>query len=699
MTTRRTFIKLLGGAGASWPLAARAQQLERMRRIGVLMMYAESDAQAQDLVAMFRATLRDLGWTEDHNIQLDYRWATTDLELIQRFREGTRRPATRPHSFVKYTNHCVAAATNAHHPHRFREHCRSGRQRLRGELAEAGWQRHGFPQFGDLDDGKWLELLKEIAPRVARVAIFFNPSTAPYAEVHLNPFKAAAASLGVEAIVAPILDLTELDTVIAAQARDPNGGLIAMPDGFMFAHHAEIASMAARYRLPAVASYRVFAKAGGLLSYGNDILDNYRRAAAYVDRILKGEKPSELPVQHPVKFELVDQPQDCEGTRPRSAANAARPRRRGDRMMGWMAPLRHLGAKMPVGQKPPANREPSMNEITTIGLDLAKHVFQVHGVDAAGATVLRKQLRRAQVLAFFSRLPRCLVGMEACATAHYWARELSALGHEVRLMPAQYVKAYIKRNKNDAADAEAICEAVVRPTMRFVPAKTAEQQAAVLLHRGRERLVRQRTMLVNALRGHLAEFGVIAPQGLRNVGRLIAIIRDEEDARLPGLARQVLQVLAVQIEQLEAAITALEKQLMGWHKSNPVSQRLATIPGIGPIIATAIAAMVAEPSGFRSGREFAAWLGLVPRQNSTGGKNRLGGISKRGNQYLRRLLINGASANLLRSKATNADPWVIGLRRRRPSLVVAVALANKTARIAWAVMHRQENYQRMATAA
>jgi transposase len=266
-------------------------------------------------------------------------------------------------------------------------------------------------------------------------------------------------------------------------------------------------------------------------------------------------------------------------------------------------------------------------------------------------------------------------------------------------MPAQYVKAYVKRNKNDAADAEAICEAVVRPTMRFVPVKTADQQAAVLLHRGRERLVRQRTMLVNALRAHLAEFGVIAPQGLRNVGKLIAIIRDEEDARLPGMARQVLAVLALQIEQVEAAIVTLEKQLMAWHKSNPVSQRLATIPGIGPIIATAIAAMVAEPSGFRSGREFAAWLGLVPRQNSTGGKTRLDGISKRGNQYLRRLLIYGASANLLRSKATNADPWLIGLRRRRPSMVVAVALANKTARIAWAVMHRQENYQRMAAAA
>ena len=325
-------------------------------------------------------------------------------------------------------------------------------------------------------------------------------------------------------------------------------------------------------------------------------------------------------------------------------------------MMGWMAPLRHLGAKVLVGQKPPANREPSMGEVTTVGFDLAKNVFQIHGIDAEGSTVLRKQLRRAQVLAFFSKLPRCVVGMEACATAHYWARELRELGHEVRLMPAQYVKAYVKRNKNDAADAEAICEAVMRPTMRFVPVKTADQQAAVLLHRGRERLVRQRTMLANALRAHLAEFGVIAPQGLRNISKLIAIIRDENDARLPDLARQVLQVLATQMEQLEGAIAALEQQLMAWHKSNPVSQRLATIPGIGPIIATAIAAAVAEPSGFRSGREFAAWLGLVPRQNSTGGKTRLGRISKRGNQYLRRLLINGASANLLRSKATNAIP-------------------------------------------
>jgi transposase len=366
--------------------------------------------------------------------------------------------------------------------------------------------------------------------------------------------------------------------------------------------------------------------------------------------------------------------------------------------MGWMAPLRHRRAK-PVFLTNHQEREPSMSEITTIGLDLAKHVFQLHGIDAEDRTVLRKRLRRGQVLAFFSRLPRCLVGLEACATAHYWARELGALGHEVRLMPAQYVKAYIKRNKNDAADAEAICEAVLRPTMRFVPVKTAEQQAAGLLHRGREQLVRQRTMLVNALRAHLAEFGIVAAQGLRNVGELIAIVRDDEDTRVPDLARQVLQVLAAQLEHIEAAIAGLENQLLAWHKTNPVSQRLASIPGIGPIIATAIATTVADPTVFRSGREFAAWLGLVPRQNSTGGKTRLGGITKRGNRYLRRLLINGASANLLRSRATKADPWVIGLRRRRPPLVVAVALANKTARIAWAVMLRQNEYQPRAVAA
>src|SRR5947207_125979 len=273
-----------------------------------------------------------------------------------------------------------------------------------------------------------------------------------------------------------------------------------------------------------------------------------------------------------------------------------------------------------------------MSEITTIGLDLAKHVFQVQGIDAEGTTVVRKRLRRGQVLAFFSRIPRCLVGLEACATAHYWARELTALGHEVRLMPAQYVKAYIRRNKHDAADAEAICEAVQRPTMRFVPVKTTEQQATQLLHRGREQLVRQRTMLVNALRAHLAEFGMVAAQGLRNVGELIAIVRDVGETSLPGRARQVLQVLAKQIEQLEAAVAALERQLLAWHKTNPVSQRLASIPGIGPIIATAIASTVADPNVFRSGREFAAWAGLGAaaefnrRENSAGRDHQTIGI-------------------------------------------------------------------------
>ena len=334
-----------------------------------------------------------------------------------------------------------------------------------------------------------------------------------------------------------------------------------------------------------------------------------------------------------------------------------------------------------------------MSEITTIGLDLAKSVFQVHGIDDAGGIVLRKRLRRGQVVTFFAGLAPCLVGLEACATAHYWARELRAVGHDVRLMPPQYVKAYVKRNKNDAADAEAICEAVRRPSMRFVPVKTVEQQSALLMHRGRELLVRQRTMLANALRGHLAEFGLIAAQGLHNVAGLIAIVRDDKDERVPDIARQVLRILADQIDALSRRIVAIETQIMAWHKSNPMSQRLATIPGIGPIIATAIAATVVNAGEFRSGREFAAWLGLVPRQNSTGGKARLGGISKRGDSYLRRILINGAHAVLLRSKAAKVDPWLTSLRARKHRLVVAVAFANKTARIAWAIMSKQDTYR------
>jgi len=344
-------------------------------------------------------------------------------------------------------------------------------------------------------------------------------------------------------------------------------------------------------------------------------------------------------------------------------------------------------------------REPSMSEITTIGLDLAKNVFQVHGVDETGTVVVVKRLRRGQVIGFFASLPQCLIGMEACATAHHWARELAALGHAVRLMPPQYVKAYVKRNKNDAADAAAICEAVKRPSMRFVPVKTIEQQSALLMHRARDLLIRQRTMLVNALRGHMAEFGLVEAQGLHKVAALITIVMDESDRRIPDMARQALKMITDQISDLQTRISALETQVLAWHKNNPVSQRLATIPGVGPIIATAIAATVADAGVFRSGREFAAWLGLVPRQNSTGGKARLGGISKRGNSYLRRLLVNSAHTVLLCSKAAKADPWIISLRGRKPRLVVAVALANKTARVAWAIMSRQDTYRRIAAAA
>ena len=333
-------------------------------------------------------------------------------------------------------------------------------------------------------------------------------------------------------------------------------------------------------------------------------------------------------------------------------------------------------------------------QITTIGLDLAKHWFQVHGVDANGQVVIRRKLRRGEVLAFFQSLTPCLVGMEACATAHYWARELSALGHTVKLMPPAYVKAYVKRNKNDAADAEAICEAVTRPTMRFVPVKDAEQQSVLMLHRGRSLLVRQRTMLVNALRAHMAEFGIIAPQGLAHVESLITILKDEE-TKLPDLARSILQVIVDQLADTSQRVRAIELRLAAWHRQSQVSQLLATIPGIGIMGATAIAATVTDPSLFRSGREFAAWLGMTPRQNSSGGKERLGRTSKRGDKYIRCLMVAGAVAVLrhTRTRTTKDAAWVRGLLARKPPKVTAVALANKTARIAWAVMARGEGYR------
>jgi transposase len=340
-----------------------------------------------------------------------------------------------------------------------------------------------------------------------------------------------------------------------------------------------------------------------------------------------------------------------------------------------------------------------MNAIT-IGVDLAKSVFQIHGVDAAGAVVIRKKLRRGQLLAFFEGLPPCLVGMEACATAHFWAREITALGHQVKLMPPTYVKAYLRRQKNDAADAEAICEAVTRPTMRFVPVKSAERQGVLVLHRTRELLVRQRTMLINAIRGHCAEFGIIAPQGARRAVELVEQVRQVHPSGLPELARSALLMLLDQLDVLAVQIRTLERRLLAWHRQDGASQRLATIPGVGIITASALSAAVTDPSIFRSGREFAAFLGLVPRQNSSGGKERLSRVSKMGDGYLRKLLVVGATSVIRRARtgAAGAAPWIRSLLERRPARVVTVAMANKTARIAWAVLARGSIYRVPAAA-
>ncbi len=307
-------------------------------------------------------------------------------------------------------------------------------------------------------------------------------------------------------------------------------------------------------------------------------------------------------------------------------------------------------------------------QISTIGLDIAKNVFQVHGIDSSEEVVVRKQLRRSQVLAFFKALPPCLVGIEACATAHYWARELTKLGHRVRLMPAKDVKAYVKRNKNDAADAEAICEAVRRPTMRFVQVKSVEQQGQLMLHRTRDLLMRQRTQVINALRAHMAELGIVAAQGREGIKELLKIIASEADARLPVDAHTSLVVLAAGLQALQTMIRSIEKRIVVQHRSNEASKRLETIPGIGVIGATAIAATVPDPKVFRSGRDLAAWIGLVPREGSTGGKQKLGPISKQGDQYLRRILVVGAHAVLKRARQQPEKyPWLTGLLARKPS--------------------------------
>lgn len=331
--------------------------------------------------------------------------------------------------------------------------------------------------------------------------------------------------------------------------------------------------------------------------------------------------------------------------------------------------------------------------ITTIGLDLAKSVFQAHGIDESGKPMLVKRLHRKQMVPFFSKQPPCLIGVEACATAHHWARTLIAMGHEVRLMPPSYVKSYVKRGKSDALDAEAICEAVQRPTMRFVPVKTVEQQGILMAHRTRALLVRQRTMAANALRAHLAEFGLVANPGIANLMKLAD--RAFTDGDLPTYARRALESLIRRLGELTEEIGALDRELRAWHAGNEASRRLAAIPGIGVITATAIAATVTEPDQFRSGRQFAAWLGLTPQQHSTGGRTRMGSISKQGDRYLRRLLVVGATA-VMRHAKRNPTPmthWVNRLLENKPFRLVSVALANKLARIAWAILARDETYR------
>jgi len=339
-----------------------------------------------------------------------------------------------------------------------------------------------------------------------------------------------------------------------------------------------------------------------------------------------------------------------------------------------------------------------MNEISMIGLDLAKGAFQVHGVGGGGEVVVRRRLRRGQVLGFFAKLGPCVVGMEACASSHYWARELRRLGHEVRLIPPAYVKPYVKRGrKNDATDAAAICEAMTSKGMSLVPVKTPEQQAGLMLHRARRLLVRQRVMLANAVRSHLAEFGIVDAQGEAGLDRLIGVAVDADDPSLPAAAREALAMLAAQLRDAEAKVEALDREILARHRADDASRRLASIPGIGPVSASAIVATVGDARRFRTGRDFAAWLGLVPSQHSSGGKTVLGPITKMGDRYLRSLLVLGATA-MLRRRDSGYGPWLAGLLARKPARQASVALANKMARIAWAILARGGVYRKPAAA-
>ena len=333
--------------------------------------------------------------------------------------------------------------------------------------------------------------------------------------------------------------------------------------------------------------------------------------------------------------------------------------------------------------------------ITTIGIDLAKNVFQVHGVDERGQAVLRKTLKRAELRRFFANLPTCLIGMEACSSAHYWGRELAALGHSVRLMAPQFVKPYVKANKNDARDAEAICEAVSRPSMRFVAVKTVEQQGLLALHRARQGFVAARTAQANQIRGFLGELGIVMPKGIGQISEKLPGILEDGENGLSGVSRELMARLFVHLRELDRQVKELEGQIVSHHRQNAASQGLQKVPGIGPLTASALVASVGDARVFKNGRQLAAWLGLVPRQHSSGGKERLLGISKRGDVYLRTLLVHGARAVLRRAseRPEQAKSWVRRLSERRHSNIAVVALANKNARIAWALLAHGRSYQ------
>jgi transposase len=339
-------------------------------------------------------------------------------------------------------------------------------------------------------------------------------------------------------------------------------------------------------------------------------------------------------------------------------------------------------------------RNRSMEKITTVGLDLAKSVFQVHGIAGDGSVVVCRALRRSQVLDFFRGIDPCLIGIEACASSHYWANAIGQLGHTVKMMPPTYVKAYVKRNKTDAADAEAICEAVSRPTMRFVPIKTPDEQAACMVLRTRELFVRQRSQTANAMRAHMAELGIIAATGMTSIAKLILVLRDPEDTRLPVAARAALLEMAEQIEMLATRIEKLNTKIVATVKADATARRLTSIPGVGPIIAATVRATIQDPAAFKTGRALAAWIGITPQAHSSGGKERLGRISIQGNKQLRTLLIVGATSILKQARRGGMLPsWVISLLSRRPYKVVAVALANKIARTIWALLVKGGIYQ------